>query len=111
MLSVSAIKFTFNFYLLPSSFSLSSASGIASPGTLYVPVAQRARSCSLHRSLQNGRHLSSTGCRRQSTHNGGIGIKNPTIDTRIWSFGHLVICSFAHLLICSFGYLVIWSLI
>ena len=33
-----------------------------------MPSAQRARSCSLQRSLQNGRHAGSTGCRRQKTH-------------------------------------------
>jgi hypothetical protein len=32
-----------------------------SPGTLYEPVAQPAKSCILHRSLQNGRHAGSTG--------------------------------------------------
>src|SRR5471030_423587 len=57
-----------DFRFQTSDFRLSSSgSSTGSAATLYVPSAQRARSCSLHRSLQNGRQVSSTACRRQKT--------------------------------------------
>src|SRR5262249_6062379 len=60
----------FQFSLLTSGFSLSSGSLAGSPATRYDPSAQRARSCSLQRSLQNGRQAGSPGWRRQNTHTG-----------------------------------------
>jgi len=38
-------------------------------GTRYDSSAQRARSCSWQRSLQNGRQAGSIGCRLQNAHN------------------------------------------
>jgi hypothetical protein len=38
-------------------------------GARYDSSAQRARSCSWQRSLQNGRQAGSIGCRLQNTHN------------------------------------------
>ena len=43
-------------------------------GDSVVPSAHWARSSSLHRSLQNGRHSGSTGCFRQNTQTGGSAI-------------------------------------
>jgi len=42
---------------------------VGSEGARYDSSAHRAKSCNLHRSLQNGRQAGSTGCRLQYTHN------------------------------------------
>ena len=72
IVSVSAIRF--------SSGSIMTGSA----GTRYDSSAHRARSCNLHRSLQNGRQAGSTGCRRQKTHNSTVftscGCSGPVIS-------------------------------
>src|SRR5207247_1651207 len=66
--------------VLRLSFSVESGSISFSVGTRYDSSAQRARSWSLHRSLQKGRHAGSTGCRLQPTHNSTFdGSLNPAM--------------------------------